>query len=122
MSSNQLPVDGDWVAVYDEIQRLMKRLDMSTARLSRESGVSESTIRYIGSPEKRQRSTLVALAAALGCPYGYLVDMLYRRAELTAMPPQAVAVASCGLERDALNRVNENLYAIIGKLDAVLRK
>lgn len=117
MSTSQLLVDGDWLGVRDEIQRLMKRLDMSTARLSRESGVSESTIRYIGSPEKRQRSTLVALAAALGCPYGYLVDVLYRRAELTVMPPQAVAVASC-----ALNRINENLYAIIGKLDAVLRK
>lgn len=76
VSMNELSEDGNWKAVHAAVHSRMKRLDMSIARLSRESGISETTIRYIGRSEKRQRSTLVALSAALGYPYDYLVDLL----------------------------------------------
>lgn len=61
MSRNELPEAGNWQQVEAAIHRQRKRLDMSISRLSRESGISETTIRYIGHPEKRVRSTLVAL-------------------------------------------------------------
>lgn len=80
MSANELPKSGNWSAVHDVISRRMDQLEMPVARLSRESGVSETTIRYIGQPGKRQRSTLVALGAALGFAYDYLVDVLGNRA------------------------------------------
>lgn len=76
MSRNELPADGDWTTVRAAVQRL-RGSGMAIARLSRESGVSETTIRYLGQPVKRQRSTLVALSATLGCRPGYLVDVLY---------------------------------------------
>lgn len=76
MSKNELPEGGDWESVEVALHRRMKRLDMSIARLSRESGVSEPTIRYIGRHEKRQRSTLVALSAALGYRHDYFVNVL----------------------------------------------
>lgn len=54
----------------------MGQLDMTIAGLSRKSGVSETTIRYIGRPGKRQKSTLVALSAALGFYPDYLTHKL----------------------------------------------
>lgn len=87
MSKNELPETGDWESVAAAIHRQMKRLDMSLARLSRQSGVSETTIRYIGRSEKRQRSTLVALSAALGCRHDYLVDVLHGEAAAEPEPP-----------------------------------
>lgn len=75
--SYKLPADGDWTAVDAEIRRQMQRQRRLLTGLSRMSGVSETTIRYISRPAVRQRSTLVALAAALGYRYDYLVDVLY---------------------------------------------
>lgn len=76
MSVNELPADGDWAAVNAAVHHAMKARRMSLAGLSRASGVSETTIRYLGRPEKRQRSTLVALSAALGYRHDYLVRVL----------------------------------------------
>lgn len=120
MSKNELPEGGDWGAVHAAVHRLMKRLDMSVARLSRESGVSETTIRYIGRPEKRQRSTLVALAAALGCQYDYLVDVLRGEAG-PGTPPRPFAEASeLGSMREQMNAMTETLHSIDGKVETLL--
>lgn len=76
MSANELPAGGNWEAVAAAVHQRAKRLEMSIASLSRLSGVSETTIRYLGEPVERQRSTLVALSAVLGCKPGYLEDVL----------------------------------------------
>lgn len=81
---------------------------MSIARLSRESGVSATTIRYIGKHEKRQRSTLVAISAALGYRHGYLTGVLLGTPGIEAFPrPVSLQCANTGLlnvKLDALSR------------------
>lgn len=118
MSANELPAAGDWAAVDAVVHRLMKRLDMPLARLSRESGVSETTIRYLSRPEKRQRSTLVALSAALGCPHGYLVDVLHGTADAETPPPTANGAIAEPLR--ALNEKLTTIMDITGAIDTKL--
>lgn len=123
MSRNELPAEGDWTAVHTAVHRQMKRLDMSIARLSRESGVSEFTIRRIGQPEKRQRSTLVAISAALGYPYDYLVDVLRGDADPEA-PPQSPAETAFikKLMRAEVDPLKVKVDAIDGKVDLLLKR
>lgn len=127
LSRNELPGDGDWTAVYTAVHRQLKKLDISIARLSRESGVSENTIRYIGRAEKRQRSTLVALSAALGFPYGYLADVL-RGAASPEVPPRPAADmaaienllrAELGSVRARLDTMGKTLHAVDEKTDVL---
>lgn len=120
MSKNELPEAGDWEAVHVAVHRLMRRLDMSMARLSRESGVSETTIRYIGRPEKRQRSTLVALAAALGCQYDYLVDVLRGTADPEGAPGPPADLSVLGSMKEQLDEMTETLHSIDGKVETIL--
>jgi transcriptional regulator with XRE-family HTH domain len=99
----------------------MKRLDMSLARLSRESGISETTIRRIGQAEKRQRSTLVAISAALGYPYDYLVDVLLGEAD-PETPPQSPAETAFikKLLRAEVDPLKVKVDVIDGKVDLLL--
>lgn len=120
LSKNELPEGGDWGAVHAAVHRLMKRLDMSVARLSRESGVSETTIRYIGRPGKRQRSTLVALAAALGCPYDYLVDVLRGETDPVAPPRPPAEGPALGSMKRQMDVMTRTLRSIDGKVDTLL--
>lgn len=130
MSRNELPDSGDWEAVREAVYNQMKRLDMSVARLSRESGVSETTIRYIGRSEKRQRSTLVALSAALGWEHDYLVDVLRgaagadapRRASSDPSAVKRVLRAELDPVNEKIDRMGETLYAIVGKMDVLLTR
>jgi hypothetical protein len=69
----------DWVAVGRAVSERTLRLGVSIAYLARESGLSETTIRYIGDPARRNtKSTLVALSAVLGWRYDYLTNILHR--------------------------------------------
>lgn len=124
MSRNELPVDGNWEAVHAAVRRLMRGLDMSTARLSRESGVSETTIRYLRRPEKRQRSTLVALAAALGCQHDYLVDVLVGEAdpgEAAPGTPSRPSEKSLPM-KDMLDGLGVTLQVMEGKMEMIFRR
>lgn len=125
MASNELPEDGNWVAVGKAVNRLMKELDWTTAQLSRESGLAENTIRDIrsGLPDKRQRPTLVALSAALGCPYGYLVDVLRREADPDVSPPSpAEAAFFKGLLQAEIGPLKAKVDVINGKVDELLAR
>lgn len=60
----------------------MRELEMSTAHLARESGLSETTVRYIGqSLSGHNKSTLVALSGVLRWRYDYLVNVLHGEPE-----------------------------------------
>lgn len=86
--SNQVPAAGDWAGVAAAVKRLREQRDnMPVSALSRKSGVSETTIRYLASPKKRQVSTLVALSAVLGCRPGYLVDVHAGKCGEDGSPP-----------------------------------
>ena len=72
----------DWAAVGLAVHERMSELRMSKAALARETGLSETTIRYLGrSPGGHNRSTLVAISAVLRWRPDYLVNVLHRRPE-----------------------------------------
>jgi transcriptional regulator with XRE-family HTH domain len=132
VSRNELPVDGDWAAVHTAVRRRMLALGLSTAGLSRESGVSETTIRYLRRPEKRQRSTLVALAAALGCQHDYLVSVLAGAAEsgdpdagpppgLDARSPETAAVQVLPVQA-MLDGLAVTLQVVDGRMEMIFRR
>jgi hypothetical protein len=67
----------DWTAVDDAIRKRMRELKMSTAHLARETGLSETTIRYIGKPTGgHNKAPLVAIAAVLRWRYDHLINIL----------------------------------------------
>lgn len=69
---------GDWAAVGDAIRERRAELKMSTASLARETGLSETTIRYISQPGPgHNRSTLVAISAVLRWRYDHLINILH---------------------------------------------
>lgn len=77
MTSNQTDGARNWEAVDGAIRRRMRDLGMSTARLARETGLSETTIRYIGQSNTRHnKSSLVAISAVLRRRYDYLTNIL----------------------------------------------
>lgn len=117
MPTNELPVDGDWAAVHAAVRSRLARLDMTTAGLSRASGVSETTIRYLNHPEKRQRSTLVALSAALGFRPAYLEDVLRGRGQEGGGP-----WLPCGGEDrlDGMAAAIADIGDMVGRMNTVL--
>jgi len=82
--SKDAPEDEDWAAVGRAVSERRDRLGISTAHLSRESGLSETTIRYIGSPSSNTKSTLVAMSAVLGWRYDHLTNVLHGQPQDTA--------------------------------------
>jgi hypothetical protein len=82
------PPAGDWAAVDRAVTERRLELHMSISYLARETGLSPTTIRYLGSPAgKHNRSTLVALSVVLGWPYEYLVNLLNGAPEKNAGNP-----------------------------------
>jgi DNA-binding CsgD family transcriptional regulator len=68
--------EGDWVAVREAIRSRMRELNISTAALAREAGLSETTVRYlVHSITGHNRTTLVALAAVLRWRHDYLINI-----------------------------------------------
>jgi transcriptional regulator with XRE-family HTH domain len=68
----------DWGAAGDAIRDRMRELNMSTAELARETGLSETTIRYLGRPDSRHnRSVLVTISAVLRWRYDHLLNILH---------------------------------------------
>lgn len=91
------PDTENWAAVGDAITERMRQLNTSKAGLARETGLSETTIRYIGRPENgHHKSALVAIAAALRWRHDHLVNVLRGQPEKNTPGKTA---AETGLER-----------------------
>jgi hypothetical protein len=67
----------DWAAVSVAIRKRMRELHISTAHLARETGLSETTIRYLGNPGSGHKASLVAIAAVLRWRYDHLINVLH---------------------------------------------
>jgi transcriptional regulator with XRE-family HTH domain len=94
--------DGDWPAVAREVRQRMTARKVTTAELARRTALSHTTIRSIRQGKGgHRRSTLVTLAAGLGWPLAYLL-------ELAAGEPLAPATAV------PLARVERKLDAVLG--------
>lgn len=117
----RLPKNGHWAAVGEAIDRRLKELDWSTARLSRESGITESTIRNIKEPKQRNRSTLVALCGPLGYPPDYLVDVHSGEASPKEPPPSPAEMAFIkNLFQAEISPLKQLLETIDGKVTTLL--
>ena len=80
--------DGDWAAVGQAVTERMGELHMSISYLARETGLSPTTIRYLGTPaRKHNQSTLVALSAVLGWRHDYLLNILLGNPEKNVRRP-----------------------------------
>ena len=76
------PDTENWQAVTDAIRERMRELEMSTAHLARESGLSESTVRYLGkSLSGHNKAALVALSGVLRWRYDHLTNILHNEPE-----------------------------------------
>jgi hypothetical protein len=86
--------DGDWAAVQQAVIERRSELHMTISYLARETGLSPTTIRYLGAPAgKHNKSTLVALSVVLGWRYNHLINILRgepeKNTETLSRDPQA---------------------------------
>ena len=74
--------DGDWVAVGQAVTERLSEKHMSISYLARETGCSQTTIRYLGTPtRKHNKSTLVAISVVLGWRHDHLFNILRGESE-----------------------------------------
>lgn len=107
------PSPEDWAAVGDAIRKRMRELKMSTAQLARETGLSETTIRYIGEPTSgHNRSSLVAISAVLRWRYDYLMNILRGEPEKNVLIRRPVEVNLERMVRAEIGSVKEEVAGL----------
>jgi hypothetical protein len=80
--------DGDWLAVGQAVTERLSEKHMSISYLARETGCSQTTIRYLGKPpRKHNKSTLVALSVVLGWRHDHLFNILRGEPEKNIRQP-----------------------------------
>jgi hypothetical protein len=80
--------DGDWVAVGEAVTERLREKHMSISYLARETGLSQTTIRYLGKPTKKHnKSTLVAISGVLGWHHNHLLNILRGQPEKNIRNP-----------------------------------
>jgi lambda repressor-like predicted transcriptional regulator len=103
----------DWAAVSVAIRKRMRELGLSMAHLARETGLSETTIRYIGNPATgHNKSTLVAIAAVLRWRYDHLVNVLRGEPDKNAAGARPGEANLLRLLRDEVDPVRAELGSL----------
>ena len=128
--SKDAPAEETRAEVARAVSGRMGQLGVSTAELRRRSGLSVNTIRGITERTSRHnRSTWVAISAALEWPWDYLVNILNGRADrnVTARSPMETHLAKLvdGLaEIDVLRQdvtvLKDIVHEIDKKIDVVI--
>lgn len=117
------PGPEDWAAVGDAIRKRMRELKMSTAQLARETGLSETTVRYIGGPKSgHNRSTLVAISAVLRWRYDYLINILRGEPEKNVIIRRPVEVNLERLMRAEVSTVKEEVAGLRDIVERIDKK
>ena len=103
----------DWAAVSVAIRKRMRELSMSMAHLARETGLSETTIRYIGNPASgHNKSTLVAISAVLRWRYDHLLNVLRGEPDKNVPGARPGEANLLRLLRDEVDPVREELGSL----------
>jgi lambda repressor-like predicted transcriptional regulator len=125
----------DWAAVSQAVTARLSERGMSIAELARESGLSETTIRYVG--KGRTESMLVAISAVLGWRYDHLRNILHGESHKNPQAPQATEEsgeslaephfeaqlrAGLGSVRDEVAGLRDIVYRIDEKIDVILEE
>jgi hypothetical protein len=119
----------DWGAVGDAIRDRMRELNISTAYLARETGLSETTIRYLRHPNSRHnRSALVAISAVLRWRHDYLLNILHSEPHKNVVikPPldhrlRQILQSEISPLKEEIAALEENLRRCFERLSVVAR-
>lgn len=107
----------DWAAVAGVVRCRMREVKLTTARLARETGLSESTIRYIGeSGTRHNTSALVAMSAVLGWRYDYLTNVLRGEPHKNVRikrAPLAILSAEVASLKNTVHEIDKKLDALL---------
>lgn len=119
--------DGDWAAVDHAVAERLRELHMSLSYLARETGLSQTTIRYLGTPtRKHNKSTLVAISAILGWRHDHLINVLHGVPEKNILAPESSPVeayfqnllsAEVGPMREQVAELVETVNGIAKRID-----
>jgi hypothetical protein len=115
----------DWAAVADAVQARSRELNMSTAELARQTGLSETTIRYLGTA-RRNKACLVAISAVLRWRFDHLTNILNGQPEknVHVRPPALANLERIMHEeiaplRQQLASLTETVRKTTAQLDAI---
>jgi hypothetical protein len=130
LTEDALP-EGDWTAVDRAVTERRLELHMSISYLARETGLSPTTIRYLGSPAgKHNKSTLVALSVVLGWRYKHLINILNGEPEKNIRNPgdspaeayyENLLLAEVGPMREEMAELVAVISGIEKKIDVIFR-
>lgn len=120
----------DWPAVDRAIKGRLRELEMPLAQLARETGLSETTIRYMGDSDSGTESPLVAIAAVLKWPLDYLRNILHGEPEKNVQDPAEALESNESLAeprfrnllRTELGPVKKDVAALRGIVDRMDQK
>jgi transposase len=110
----------NWAAVDDAIRERLRELRMSKTGLARETGLSETTIRYLGrSQNGHYKPALIAISVVLRWRRDYLVNILRGQPEknVSVKPPGMASLerllhAEVAPLKDDLARLGETIHAM----------
>jgi hypothetical protein len=115
----------DWAAVGGAIRDRMRELNISTARLARETGLSETTIRSLGRTSGRHhRSALAAISAVLRWRHDHLLNILRGEQDknvVIKLPLEhrlgQILQSEIGLLKEEIAALTETVHEISRKTD-----
>jgi len=98
----------------------MSELKMSTAELARQTGLSQTTIRYIGEPAGRHNKVaLVAISAVLRWRYDHLTNILRGEPEKNVRIAPPVRVVVERVVRDEIGPLKEQVSDLAETLKVI---
>jgi hypothetical protein len=104
----------DWAAVGEVVRARQRELKLSTAALARETGLSETTVRYIGQPDARHnRSALAAISAVLRWRYDHLTNVLRGEPHKNVRIKQAHLNSEIADLRKIIRAANEKIDTLL---------
>lgn len=120
----------DWVAVDRAVKARLREIGMPLSHLARDTGLSETTIRYMGDTEGGTESPLVAIAAVLDWPLDYLRNILHGEPEKNNQDPAETPESIDSLAeprfrkmlRTELGPVKKDVAALRGIVDRMDQK
>lgn len=117
--------DGDWASVDRAVTERRGELHMTISYLARETGLSPTTIRYLGTPAgKHNKSTLVALSVVLGWRYNHLINILRGEPEKNIRKPGDSPVDAYyeNLLLAEVAPMREEMAELVAAIDGIGRK
>jgi hypothetical protein len=124
------PSAENWAEVGDAVRERLRELKMSKVRLARETGLSETTIRYLGrTSHKHYRSALIAISVVLRWRHDHLTNILRGQPEkntpanpLAGTSINRLLYAEVRPLKDEISRLKEITQAMDKKIDTILTR